>query len=116
MRVKSGVEHRAILVTVGLGFICSQTVVFIAHFVRDFLFSSTATVSGENEVQFKEMVLLLPTILMDVVKSNLELEITLLRYFNLIGVNKSSLICELLNDIPDNLMPSIYHTSSLRSA
>lgn len=88
--------------------------------VHKFVFSSSATVYGENTVPFKEDMELLPTtnpygeskvicerILTDFAKANPSFKISLLRYFNPIGAHESGLIGEDPNDIPNNLMPYI---------
>jgi UDP-glucose 4-epimerase len=88
--------------------------------VRRFVFSSSATVYGENEVPFVETMHLLPTtnpygetkamserILTDVAKANPALSVALLRYFNPVGAHDSGLIGEAPNGIPNNLMPFV---------
>lgn len=88
--------------------------------VKKFIFSSSATVYGDNEIPFKEDMKLLSTtnpygetkvicekILKDLVNINNDLSITLLRYFNPIGAHPSGLIGESPNGIPNNLMPYI---------
>jgi len=88
--------------------------------VLRFVFSSSATVYGENEVPFVESMKLLPTtnpygetkamserILTDIVKANPDWSVTLLRYFNPVGAHESGLIGEAPIGIPNNLMPYI---------
>ena len=88
--------------------------------VKRFVFSSSATVYGENNVPFVETMKLLPTInpygetkvmsekiLTDVVKANPYWSVALLRYFNPVGAHESGLIGEAPNGIPNNLMPYI---------
>lgn len=88
--------------------------------VNKFVFSSSATVYGENEIPFVETMNLLPTtnpygetkavserILMDTQKANPEFSVSLLRYFNPVGAHTSGLIGEAPNGIPNNLMPYI---------
>ncbi|HHU62029.1 MAG TPA: UDP-glucose 4-epimerase GalE [Natronincola sp.] len=88
--------------------------------VNRFVFSSSATVYGDNEVPFVETMDLLPTInpygetkviceriLTDLAKVNPDISISLLRYFNPIGAHKSGIIGELPQGIPNNLMPYI---------
>jgi len=88
--------------------------------VRKFVFSSSATVYGENESPFIETMPLLPTtnpygetkamserILKDVANACPEFSISLLRYFNPVGAHESGLIGEYPNGIPNNLMPYI---------
>ena len=92
----------------------------IKYGVNKFVFSSSATVYGENKVPFVETMDLLPTtnpygeikamserILCDVAKANPEFSISLLRYFNPVGAHESGLIGESPNGIPNNLMPYI---------
>lgn len=88
--------------------------------VKRFIFSSSATVYGENEVPYVETMKLLPTtnpygetkamnerILADIVKANPDWSVTLLRYFNPVGAHESGLIGEVPIGIPNNLMPYI---------
>jgi len=88
--------------------------------VKRFVFSSSATVYGENQAPFVETMKLLPAanpygetkamsekILADVAWANPELAVALLRYFNPVGAHPSGLIGEDPNDIPNNLMPYI---------
>jgi UDP-glucose 4-epimerase len=88
--------------------------------VKRFVFSSSATVYGENEVPFVETMPLLPTtnpygetkaiserILTDVVQANPDWSVALLRYFNPVGAHESGLIGEAPTGIPNNLMPYI---------
>ena len=88
--------------------------------VKKFVFSSSATVYGENKVPFVENMELLPTtnpygetkamserILQDVARANPDLEVSILRYFNPVGAHESGLIGEAPNGIPNNLMPYI---------
>lgn len=88
--------------------------------VKKFVFSSSATVYGENKVPFVETMELLPTtnpygetksmserILIDVAKANPDFSVSLLRYFNPVGAHESGLIGEVPNGIPNNLMPYI---------
>lgn len=88
--------------------------------VHKFIFSSSATVYGENQVPFSEEMTLLPTtnpygetkamserILSDVAKANPHFEVSLLRYFNPVGAHVSGLIGEAPNGIPNNLMPFV---------
>lgn len=90
----------------------------IKYGVERFVFSSSATVYGDNTVPFDESMTLLATtnpygetkaiserILTDVVKANSGLGVSLLRYFNPVGAHESGLIGEAPNGIPNNLMP-----------
>lgn len=88
--------------------------------VTRFVFSSSATVYGDNIVPFTEDMELLPTtnpygetkvmcerILIDASKSNPLFSVSILRYFNPVGAHESGLIGESPNGIPNNLMPFI---------
>lgn len=88
--------------------------------VDRFVFSSSATVYGDNKVPFVETMELLPTtnpygetkvmcerILTDTANVNSQLSIALLRYFNPVGAHPSGLIGEAPEGIPNNLMPYI---------
>ncbi|SHK14193.1 UDP-glucose 4-epimerase [Hathewaya proteolytica DSM 3090] len=88
--------------------------------VNKFVFSSSATVYGDNQVPFVETMDLLPTtnpygetkamserILTDIAKANPGFSVALLRYFNPVGAHESGLIGEAPNGIPNNLMPYI---------
>lgn len=88
--------------------------------ISKFVFSSSATVYGENRVPFVETMKLLPRtnpygetkamserILMDVVNANHGFAVSILRYFNPVGAHESSLIGEVPNAIPNNLMPYV---------
>lgn len=83
-----------------------------------FIFSSSATVYGDQPSPLKEDTGLKQTtnpygetkamserILIDTAKANPEFGVSLLRYFNPVGAHKSGLIGENPNGIPDNLMP-----------
>lgn len=97
----------------------------VAHNVNKVVFSSSATVYGDNQSPLTENMELLPTtnpygetkamcerILKDVAFANPSLEISLLRYFNPVGAHKSGLIGENPNGIPNNLMPYISRVAS----
>lgn len=88
--------------------------------VGRFVFSSSATVYGDNKVPFTEDMPLLPTtnpygetkamserILADTSRANPQFAVSLLRYFNPVGAHESGLIGESPNGIPNNLMPYI---------
>ncbi len=88
--------------------------------VGRFVFSSSATVYGDNRVPFVEMMDLLPTtnpygetkamserILTDNAHVHPGFAVTLLRYFNPVGAHESGLIGESPNGIPNNLMPYV---------
>ena len=88
--------------------------------IYNLIFSSSATVYGNNKSPLKEdhkiglgisnpygqTKFMIETILNDLVKSNNKWNITSLRYFNPIGADKSGLIGENPNGIPNNLMPT----------
>lgn len=97
----------------------------IKYNVNKFVFSSSATVYGENKVPFIETMDLLPTtnpygetkaiserILMDVAKVHPNFSVSLLRYFNPVGAHESGLIGEAPTGIPNNLMPYITQVAS----
>ncbi|MEH7392945.1 UDP-glucose 4-epimerase GalE [Bacillus sp. JJ1503] len=88
--------------------------------VKRFVFSSSATVYGDNKVPFEESMDLLSTtnpygetkamserILTDIAKANPSFSVSLLRYFNPVGAHESGLIGESPNGIPNNLMPYV---------
>jgi UDP-glucose 4-epimerase len=92
----------------------------VKYGVNKFVFSSSATVYGDNIVPFEETMNLLPTtnpygetkamcerILSDVTKANPSFAVSLLRYFNPVGAHESGLIGEAPNGIPNNLMPYV---------
>lgn len=88
--------------------------------VGKIIFSSSATVYGDNVSPMKEDMDLLETtnpygetkamserILRDLAHANPDLAVSLLRYFNPVGAHPSGLIGEDPNGIPNNLMPYI---------
>ena len=88
--------------------------------VRNFVFSSSATVYGQpKSLQIKEdfelsvtnpygrTKLMIEDMLRDLYKADSSWNIALLRYFNPIGAHKSGTIGEDPNGIPNNLMPYI---------
>ncbi len=91
------------------------------HNVKDFVFSSSATVYGDPAtVPIREdfptggttnpygtTKLFIERILMDYCKADTSLNVALLRYFNPIGAHESGLIGEDPNGIPNNLVPYI---------
>lgn len=93
----------------------------LKHSVNKFVFSSSATVYGDNtSVPFEETMDLLPTtnpygetkamserILTDIAKANPGFSVSILRYFNPVGAHEIGLIGEASNGIPNNLMPYI---------
>ena len=90
------------------------------HNCKKLVFSSSATVYGNPKVlpikedselsttnPYGSTKLMIENILRDIYKSDNEWSIAVLRYFNPIGANKSGLIGEDPNGIPNNLMPYI---------
>lgn len=88
--------------------------------VNKIVFSSSATVYGDpKKIPITENFplqavnpygatkLMIERILVDISKTNKNLEVILLRYFNPIGAHESGLIGEDPNDIPNNLVPYI---------
>lgn len=88
--------------------------------VNRFVFSSSATVYGDNKVPFVETMDLLPTtnpygetkamserILTDIANANPAFSVSILRYFNPVGAHVSGQIGEAPNGIPNNLMPYV---------
>lgn len=88
--------------------------------VNKFVFSSSATVYGDQPSPLKEDMELKETtnpygetkamserILIDTVKANLKFAVSLLRYFNPVGAHETGLIGEDPNGIPNNLMPFV---------
>ena len=91
-----------------------------AHNCHQFVFSSSATVYGDQPAPLYETAqtgncsnpygwtkFMIEQILKDAAKANPELHVVLLRYFNPIGAHESGLIGENPNGIPNNLMPYI---------
>lgn len=91
------------------------------HNVKNIIFSSSATVYGEeNKVPYTEDMkrgtctnpygwtkVMMEQILEDTAKADKDLSVVLLRYFNPIGAHESGLIGEDPQGIPNNLMPYI---------
>jgi UDP-glucose 4-epimerase len=88
--------------------------------VKRFVFSSSATVYGDNKVPFVEAMDLSPTtnpygetkamserILTDIANANPAFSVSILRYFNPVGAHESGQIGEAPNGIPNNLMPYV---------
>ncbi len=88
--------------------------------VDKFVFSSSATVYGDNKSPLKEDMKLLPTtnpygetkaiserILKDTAFANTDFAVSLLRYFNPVGAHESGLIGEDPKGVPNNLMPYV---------
>ena len=87
---------------------------------KKFVFSSSATVYGDNVIPFVETMELKPTtnpygeskaiserILTDTAKADETFAVCLLRYFNPVGAHPSGIIGEAPNGVPNNLMPYI---------
>lgn len=94
--------------------------VCVKYGVKKFVFSSSATVYGDNTAPFVETMKLMTTtnpygetkvmierILTDIAKTNPDWSLTLLRYFNPVGAHKCGLTGDAPNGIPNNLMPYI---------
>lgn len=95
--------------------------VMAAHGCKTMIFSSSATVYGQNNQSpltedmkigsttnpYGTTKYFIEQILTDVSKSDVEWSICLLRYFNPIGAHESGRIGEAPNGIPNNLMPYI---------
>ena len=88
--------------------------------VKNLVFSSSATVYGDNNESplvetmptsainpYGQTKLMIEHILFDLAKSDDEWSIACLRYFNPIGAHKSGLIGENPNGIPNNLLPYV---------
>ena len=91
-----------------------------AHGIKNFVFSSSATVYGDATVPYVEgcesggcsnpygwTKWMIEQILRDYAKANPEMRICLLRYFNPVGAHESGLIGEDPRGIPNNLFPYI---------
>jgi UDP-glucose 4-epimerase len=93
--------------------------VMAEHNVKKLVFSSSATVYGNNTSPLNESMatsatnpygqtkLMVENILFDLAKSDSEWSIACLRYFNPIGAHQSGLIGENPNGIPNNLLPYV---------
>lgn len=94
--------------------------VMAEHGVKNLVFSSSATVYGENNPSpldetmptsatnpYGQTKLMIENILFDLAKSDDEWSIACLRYFNPIGAHESGLIGENPNGIPNNLLPYV---------
>ncbi|GAA5138934.1 UDP-glucose 4-epimerase GalE [Thalassotalea piscium] len=94
--------------------------VMAEHNVKKLVFSSSATVYGENNVSplietmptsainpYGQTKLMIEHILFDLAKSDPQWSIACLRYFNPIGAHSSGLIGENPNGIPNNLLPYV---------
>ena len=92
---------------------------------KHFVFSSSATVYGDQPSPFHEAMNLMPPtnpygatkqmseqILIDSSNAHKDFNVTLLRYFNPVGAHSSGLIGETPNGVPNNLMPYILDVAS----
>lgn len=92
------------------------------HGCKKIIFSSSATVYGEQEVTKLDELMpvgqgitnpygrtkyMIEEILRDAAFADKEMQVVILRYFNPVGAHESGLIGEDPNDIPNNLMPII---------
>jgi UDP-glucose 4-epimerase len=106
--------YNNLLTTINIAKVCQE------YGVKKFVFSSSATVYGDNFVPLTEPMKLLPTtnpygeskvmcerILNDMAKADPEFSVSILRYFNPVGAHQSGLIGETPNGTPNNLMPYI---------
>lgn len=96
------------------------------HDLKNFIFSSSATVYGTpSRVPITEddpvgkclnpygrTKYFIEQILADIASADPEMSVVLLRYFNPIGAHESGLIGELPSGMPDNLMPYITQTAA----
>lgn len=95
------------------------------HNVKKLVFSSSATVYGEQEVPYIETMKrgettnpygttksMIEQILEDAYKADSTWDITILRYFNPVGAHESGLLGESPSGIPNNLMPYIMRVAS----
>ena len=93
------------------------------HEVKNFVFSSSATVYGDPDTlpltessplsainPYGQTKLMGEQILRDISGSNPNIKIILLRYFNPVGAHSSGLIGESPNGVPNNLFPYILDT------
>ena len=94
--------------------------VMAEHGVKNLVFSSSATVYGENNTSpldesmptsatnpYGQTKLMVENILFDLAKSDKQWSIACLRYFNPIGAHESGTIGENPNGVPNNLLPYV---------
>jgi len=99
----------------------------IKHNVKRLIFSSSATVYGDQGVPklteemttgvritnpYGKTKFMIEEILKDLCTADKDFQVTILRYFNPVGCHPSGLIGEDPNDIPNNLMPIIMKVST----
>lgn len=96
------------------------------HKVRGIVFSSSCTVYGQPEIlpvsenspiqkalsPYGNTKQICEEIIRDTVHANKEISSVILRYFNPIGAHPSSLIGELPNGVPNNLLPFVAQTAA----
>lgn len=93
--------------------------------IKKFIFSSSATVYGVPEKipldescrtqstnPYGRSKLVVEELLSDISKSDPELSIVRLRYFNPVGAHPSGMIGEMPNGIPNNLMPYVFKVAA----
>lgn len=93
--------------------------------VKKFIFSSSATVYGEQQVPYTETMhrgettnpygttkAMIEKMLEDLYASDNTWDISILRYFNPVGAHESGLLGENPNGIPNNLMPYVMKVAS----
>ncbi len=109
-----------------IGGILNVLEIGLKYGLKNFVFSSSATVYGQPEVlpvteqsplikaesPYGNTKQICEDILNDVVKSNVKLRVMSLRYFNPIGAHPSGLLGELPLGVPNNLVPYITQTAA----
>ena len=120
--VAESVENPLLYYHANLGTTINLVETMLAHNVNKIIFSSSATVYGEQDSPecFEDMQTgsgitnpygrtkyMIEEILKDVCIAHPDFSVTLLRYFNPIGNHPSGLIGEDPNGIPNNIMPVI---------
>ena len=109
-----------------IGGILSVLEIGLKYGLKNFVFSSSATVYGQPDVlpvteqsplvkaesPYGNTKKICEDILSDVVKSDAKLKVMSLRYFNPIGAHPSGLLGELPRGVPNNLVPYITQTAA----